>query len=172
MIDKSTLATDVASRVGCYGVGTWLVELAAGLNLKAEALMPQNVSAPNLIDLPESGLCLTLSHRENLTNEFTGLDRWLISDIAITQNWSLPWPFNLPVDTATVESVSTLLGSNTSGLQGRNIEKGDLRQTYFLTDGRAVGITWRVGLVGFSAMHICRLGIPLDFAVQLRSQII
>ena len=52
------VTTDLAARVGCYDIGTWLVELADALFLKPEVVVPQSTSTPNLIDLPESGISL------------------------------------------------------------------------------------------------------------------
>lgn len=171
-INSPTLATDLAARVGCYDIGTWLVELADALFLKPEVVVPQSTSTPNLIDLPESGISLTLSYSENLPSDVIGFNRLLIADVVFTQNWLLPWPFGIQANTATPESVALLLGVNTSGLQVRDLEIGDLRQTYFLADGRAVGITWQAGLLGFSKMHLCRLGMPLDYSTQQQFQIL
>lgn len=160
----------MTARVGCRGLGSWFRQLAAVMGLEPAALMPIPARHGHVLDLSDSGLRLTMDHPHASDVEEGDPDRWVMTDVVFLQNWSGPWPFGLNPLTATPAMAQASLGPDTTGLTPKELAQGDLRQTFFLPDGRAIGITWRTGLVGIESIHLARLGLPMDYEEQRLQQ--
>lgn len=163
MIAPENLAQEIADHVGCRGIAGWLAELADTLGIKATELMPVPIQEELKLDFPARGLRLVMSHPHAGDVAEGDLERWVLTQADFTSPWTGRWPFGLDAATATPEQTEALLGSDMSGLKPRDIEQGDLRQTYFLKDARAIGISWKAGLVGFDGVQVTRLGVPEAF---------
>lgn len=160
MIAPENLAQEIADHVGCRGMAGWLAELAETLGVEAAELMPIPIQEELKLEFPARGLRLEMSHPHAGDVAEGDLERWVLTQAEFTPQWTGRWPFGLDPMTATPEQAKGLLGSDTSGLRPRDVDAGDLRQTFFLKDGRAVGISWKTDLVGFDGMQVTRLGVP------------
>lgn len=155
--------TEIEERIGCYGIQGWLAKLAPELGLTAEQLIPAAPAMDHVVETENGGLRLVLEHPH--AGETTRGDphRWTLLKAEFSSGWPEQWPYGLDPRTATPEMVKAVLGGDTVGLDRRDIEREDYRQSFFLPDGRIVAISWNRGLVGVEKVDLVRLGRPGAF---------
>jgi hypothetical protein len=161
-ITEDNIGDMLADKVGRLGVHEWLVQMAEFLGAEISELLPNQLKATHIVEWPHFGLNLTLHYHANAAELTLSEARWIISDAILNRDWAWRWPFDIDMDNCTPEQLASKLSQDISGSDQRPVNASNMRQTYFLSDGRAVGITWNSDRRGFQAMHICRLGLPLE----------
>ncbi|KUZ85502.1 hypothetical protein WI40_33125 [Burkholderia ubonensis] len=168
-MDRDDIANEIFARIGCFDIAAWLSELAETLAIDRFELMPVPAVESKVVTVSQQGLTLTLHHPHAGYVEEGDPARWVLTNAEFNVaggndgNWAGALPCGLDKHASTPESASAILGDATSGLTPADIAAGDLRQTYFLNDGRVVEITWSRTLVGIERLHMAKLGVHMPF---------
>jgi hypothetical protein len=171
-MNEMELAAEIAARVGCYGVGAWLKNLAQHLSIESQELMPIPVVDSKIALISNKGLRLTLHHPHAGHVDNGDIDRWVLTDAEFGfagqfgGNWTLPAPFGIDPATCTPLLVSETFGDLLSGVTPNNLSRQSLQQTYFLKDDRAVGMTWKSTSIGIESIHVVRLGMYVQYGKE------
>ncbi|WP_157654470.1 hypothetical protein [Burkholderia ubonensis] len=168
-MDRDDIANQICARIGCFDVAEWLNELAQTLAIDRLELMPVPVVDSRVVVARQQGLKLTVHHPHAGFVEEGDPARWVLTDAEFELEagdegtWTGALPLGLDKRASTPESVKARLGDATYGLMPADVAAGDFRQTYFMDDGLAVGITWNPALVDIERLHLTRLGAHMPF---------
>lgn len=158
----------ICAHVGCYNISAWLGDLAAWLQVAREQLMPAPPQREHQFADAARGLYLTLRHPHAGHAAVGDPARWILTQARFVATPTPSGaggnlPFGLSAASETPATAQQKLGKHeTTPLSARDIGGGDLRQSYFLADGRVLEITWKRGLTGIDAIVIVRLGREVD----------
>jgi hypothetical protein len=151
------------------GIASWLHELAGVLELDLRELMPIPAVESKVVVVRGRGLKLTMHHPHAGYVYEGDADRWVLTDAEFGlakqfgENWNAPLPFGIDATASTPCLLAEILSDVVAGLTPGSLSERDLWQTYFLKDGRALGVRWKAGLVGVDAVHVTRLGMYVPY---------
>lgn len=149
---------EIADRINCHGIASWLRQLAAALDKSFHDLVPIAPAARHEIDISEWGITLTLSHPHAGHVEIGDPNRWVLESARFHPLAALP--FDLDARNETPDSAKAKLSDDTVA---GNSTAGDLRISYFLDDARVVELTFVPGMKGLANVLVVRLGTGMEY---------
>lgn len=161
----SSLADAICARVGHRSIAQWFKKLAECYPQLHTGDLPKEIKSEYIIHLFDVGMDLTFSHPHAIYADTGDANRWVFRQVDFFFSPShksagtAPAPFNLNAETETPESAILKLSDDTTELND------DLRQSYYLDDGRVVCITWRKELAGIKEISVVKLGTDSDFVL-------
>lgn len=172
------IADEIASRVNCYGIADWAEQLAANLAIAPALLLPETPVLRHVPELGRKGVALVFRYPQIEHAPRSDPQRWILTDVtfflqeqADHGRWPYSLPWGLDATNASPESASAKLGNDITGGSARDIAAGDRRVTYFLSDARAVELTFGPGMHGLERISVSRLGIAMPEAYFNNSSI-
>lgn len=153
MTPTSATMEELVQRVNCYGVGPWLGQVLADL----EVAFP---TAP--VTLPRSGgLVLKIDALAPAPQSSDRRDAFYIS-LAEADD-TVPPPLGLDATSETIDSARAKLSPSIAGGSPAEIVAGDRRVSFFMDGGRVIELRYKPNLVGFDRIVVARLGAPQDW---------
>lgn len=163
----SSLADAICARIGHRDIDQWFKKLAVCYPQFHSEFFPEKIESEFVTNIPHAGLTLTFFHPHAVYADTGDANRWVFRQVDFffspshKSAWTAPAPFNLNTETETPESAILKLSDDTTALND------DLRQSYFLDDGRVVCITWRTELAGIKEISVVKLGTDSDFILPV-----
>ena len=155
----AAIADEAYARINCYGIGGWLdaVFLRLGLSLPPTPQPWEQISSPRA-----SGLVITIYRQPNIVpTPATSRDAFVLSKVE--GDAFAPTPRGLDATHETLRSAMAKLSPNIEGGSPADIAAGDTRVSYFMPDGKVVGIRFNSSLIGFDQFVVVALGTTSAF---------
>ncbi|GKX63164.1 hypothetical protein SOASR032_17330 [Pragia fontium] len=157
-----TLAEAICIRVGCHNIYNWLLRLEQLYELSPHTICPELLKKQHRVVLAQEGLTLTLSHPHVIYVPRGDKERWCLEsaefEFVQTNSWKTEAPFSLDIQSESLTSIQTKLSDDFTDITD------DLRQSYYLDDGRVVEVTWNDKLgKGIQRILVVRLGVDIEF---------
>ncbi|EBA5557947.1 hypothetical protein BKN84_22395 [Salmonella enterica] len=143
LIDKHrTLADSICARVGKRNIADWCFSLERHLKLSSGIFLCQHIKKVHIVDIKKSGVRFTFSHPHAIYDNKGDISRWFIhcvEFIFLGEHciWDDAPPFSLDAVNETQDTIIKKLSDNFTV-----IREFDFIQSFFMDDGKVVGIQW------------------------------
>ena len=170
-MNPQNIAEEIASRVNCYHIADWAEQLAAHLAVAPTLLLPETPALRHVPLLGRKGVVLVFRYPQAEQHSRSDPQKWALEDVTFFPQEHVEhgrWPYSLPwgLDATgeSPDSARSKLSNDTAGGDARDIAAGDRRITYFLSDARAVELTFGPGMRGLERISVSRLGVAMPEA--------
>lgn len=158
-----TLADSICARVGKRNIADWCFTLERHLNLPSKTLLCQNIKKEHVVDVKNLGIILTFSHPHAIYDKKGDISRWFIHSVEFIllgehSIWDDTPPFSLDAVNETQDTIIRKLGDNFTV-----IREVDFMQSFFMDDGKVVGIQWNHNKKGIRKIIVTHLGSETDY---------
>lgn len=161
--EYNVLADDICARTGKRNISVWCFSLEKIFNLSPRTLLPHHITKEHIARIDGFGVNFTFSHPHAIYDKTGDVSRWFLHEIEfifeVNRNaWPYESPFFLDVFNESQDTIMSKLGDNfTEKRMSDNI------QSFYLDDGRIIGVQWNDNIVGIRKVIVTHLGGEEDY---------